>query len=300
MFTTGSLCLSDVKGELIAGGDHGVYRITGSRADKLSNADIGVVYDIGLSGRDNKIFYTAGLAGVRRWRQTGHTWKSDEPVGVKGQEFRTVVEDADGTVWSTTAVSIWHIDFSSTPLRYQQFGTSDGIPSGFKSAYFFRGHVVFATDKGLLRFSEKTGGFVPDDELGSQYGYGSKPVSIVREDAAGNVWITGSGYQDFLEKTATGFRLFAAPLIQTGADELYSIYLDPDGICWASGENGVLYRIDKLDLKEQRRRIACAAAPRFCHRPEGSTLCRRCSTFRRHLFAASGKRVTLRICRAVL
>jgi class 3 adenylate cyclase len=242
-------------GELFAGGDRGLYRIRGTDAEPVGPADIGVVYDINSSRRDSSVFYTAGLDGVRMWRRVGQGWKSSEPMGIKGQEFRTAAEDADGTVWATTSVSIWHIDFSTEPARLQQFGAGDGIPAGFKSAYLFRGHVVFATDKGLLKVSDKTNRFVPDPELGAQYADGSQVVSILREDADGDVWISGDGYQDLLEKTANGFRPFAFPLIQTGAKLLFSLFLDPHGTSWASDDNGVFYRLEKPNLKEQRREL---------------------------------------------
>jgi class 3 adenylate cyclase len=248
------LVLAERAGDLLAGGEHGLYLIANGKAEKVPGAD-GFIYDIGSSSRDPEIVYTAGKGGVRKWQHVGQTWKSAEPVGVNGQEFRTVVEDTDGTLWSTTSVSIWHIDLAAQPARLKEFSSADGIPAGFKSAYLFRGHVVFATANGLLRLSAKTGRFVADDELGAKYADGGKAVSFVREDAAGNVWITGTGYQDFIENTSAGFRPFFSPLIQTGADELYSIFLDPDQTCWASSQSGALYRMEKLDLKARRSQL---------------------------------------------
>ncbi len=246
------LVLAAHGGELFAGGEHGVYRVTNGKAEKLAEADIGIVYDIAFSARDPSILYSAGRDGVRKWQRVGPTWKSAEPVGVKGQEFRTVVEDADGTVWSTTSVSIWHIDFVSEQV--QEFKSSDGIPSGNKSAYLFRGHVVFATEKGLLRFSEEAGRILRDGELGPQYADGSRDVFLIREDAAGKVWVTGNGYHELLENDpAGGFRTFVSPFVHIGADELYTVFLDSDGSSWASDPNGTLFRLEKLDLRQARQ-----------------------------------------------
>ena len=235
--------------EIFAGGDRGLYNITSGTARKLSAPDSGIIYDICFSRRDPNVMYTAGLGGVRKWRSLGSTWKSEEPVGVKGQEFITAVEDSDGTVWSTTNLAIWHIDFSQDSPRVQQFTTADGIASGLKYAYWFRGHAVIATAKGLLRFSENAGRLEPDTELGPQYSDGSKSVSIVRETPSGNVWITGKGYDAYLQKDSAGFRTYPSPLIQTGADELWSIFLDPDGTCWATDPSGMLIRLENLDLR---------------------------------------------------
>jgi class 3 adenylate cyclase len=241
--------LAEHDGELFAGGDPGLYRVVGTQATRFPGSD-GVFWDIAFSRRDSGVFYTAGVGGVRKWRRDGQTWKSTEPTGVRGQDFRTVVEDADATVWSTTGVSIWHVDFSQKEPRRQQFTSSEGIPAGVKNAYLFRNHVVFATENGLLRFSEKTQRFQPDDELGAEYGTGHKPVSLVREDFAGNVWITGHGYHDLLLPQADGtFRKFSSPLIQTGVHELWTIFFDPDGTSWASDPSGPLIRFEKPNTK---------------------------------------------------
>jgi class 3 adenylate cyclase len=249
--------LAEHGGELFAGGDHGLYRIEAGKAEHLPGAD-GVIYDIdiGLSLRDPNVLYTAGRDGVRRWQRTGRAWKSSDPVGVKGQEFRTVAQDTDGTVWSTTNVSIWHVDFSEKTPRIQQFTSADGIPAGDKYAYPFRGHVVFATEKGLLRYAEKNSRFEPDGELGAPYANGRKAVAIVREDGGGNVWITGPGYHDFLAKDpAGGFHTFASPLVQATTDVLWTIWLDPDGACWASDPSGTLIRQSALDFKQASQKL---------------------------------------------
>ncbi len=238
--------------DLLAGADHGVYRIRGNKAERLAKADIGVVYDLTASARGPDVFYSAGLSGVRKWQQSGGSWKPGEPVGVKGQEFRTVVEDPDGTVWSTTRGGVWHIDFATEPARtLREFTTADGIPPSDRSLYLFRGHVVLATAKGLLRFDEKADRFVPDLELGPEYANGTKPVSLLREDRNGNVWITGNGYHDLIENEGHDqLRRFASPIVPVGAGILWSIFFDPDGVVWASDPDGVLFRQEELNLKE--------------------------------------------------
>jgi class 3 adenylate cyclase len=249
--------LAEHGGDFFAGGERGLYRVIAGKAEKISATE-GVIYDIdiGYSRRDPNLLYTAGLGGVRQWRRAGRTWKSGEPIGVKGQDFLTVVEDADGTIWSTTGVAIWHIDLSATAPRVEQFTSADGIPSGLKYAYLFRGHVVFATEKGLLRFSEKTGRFERDFELGPQYANSTKGVAVIREDSAGNVWITGTGYHDFIENNSAGAaRAFSSPLIQANVDVLWTIFLDPDGTCWASDPTGTLIRLAKLDLKQRPQEL---------------------------------------------
>jgi len=255
--------LAEHGGDFFAGGEHGgLYRIVGDSAERLSTTNE-VIYDIdiGYSRRDPNLFYTAGLSGVRQWRREGHTWKASEAIGVKSQEFLTVVEDIDGTVWSTTAVSVWHIDFSGSAPKYQPFTSADGVPSGpIKYAYLFHGHPVFATEKGLRRYSDKTGRFEPDNEVGAEYADGVKGVSIIREDSFGSVWITGKGYHDLLQKDLfqkdpVGYRRFSSPLIQVTGDVLWTIFLDEDGTCWASDVSGSLIRRERLEPMGNQREL---------------------------------------------
>jgi len=251
--------LAEHGGDFFAGGEHGgLYRIVGDQAERLSKTD-GVIYDIdiGYSRRDPNLFYTAGLGGVRQWRRQGHTWIPSEPAGLKGQEFLTVVQDIDGTLWSTTAVSVWHIDFSAETPQSKIFTAANGVPTGpINYAYLFHGHPVFATEKGLWRFSDKTGRFEPDNELGKEYADGSRTVSIVREDSFGNVWITGAGYHHYLQKDLSGaYRRFSSPMIQVTGATLWTIFLDEDGTCWASDVAGTLIRLERLDLKQNRSEL---------------------------------------------
>lgn len=218
------------------GAQHGLYVIAGNTVKQLSTAH---VYDVSFSPRDASLVLTAGGDGVEVLKRSGMDFTVVHHERGTGQDFRTVIEAPGGEIWATTERSIWRIDFAAQPAKAEEFGASAGVPgNGFNNAYWFRRHAVFATPRGLLQFSEAERRFVPDPELGVQFSNGSLPVSIVREDARHNVWVTGTDYHGIFHDKDW----FAAPLLEAGVGEIYAMYQDPDGTCWASGVGGDLLR----------------------------------------------------------
>lgn len=225
----------------LVGAQHGLYSITRDQVTQVLPS--GLIYDIGFSRRDPNIVYTAGRDGIRVLRHDGPSWETVAEERGSGQDFRTVAEDQDGRLWATTRVDIWHIDPHANPAQIERFDSSQGVPAGWKNVYWFRGHIVFATEKGLMRFSEPERHFVPDTGLGTEFADGTRPVSLVTEDGHQNVWVTGEGYQGVLRHQSTGgFQWEAMPLLGSGIEETWALHVDSGGIAWASGAEGALFR----------------------------------------------------------
>jgi class 3 adenylate cyclase/ligand-binding sensor domain-containing protein len=237
-------------GNSFVGTQRGLYLVSGTQAKQILPTH--VVWDISFSAHDANTVYLAGRDGVQVLQHDGSAWQV-AAIESRGQEFRSVVEDPDGRVWATTRAHIWRIDFRAEPARVEEFDASNGVPEDFKFVYPLRGHAVFATKRGLLKFSEKQKKFVPDDELGPQFCDGAKGVSIVREDKAGNVWVIGLGYNGVLIKQKNGgYQWFLQPLLQAGINEIWGFHLDEDGTAWASGDGSGLYREEKPLAHDQK------------------------------------------------
>ena len=229
------LAIVEHAGSAFVGTERGLYVLSEGKARSILPH---VIYDVGFSPRDPNILYTAGGDGAQRLKRSGDNWTVVDKESGSGQEFRTVVEAPDGSVWATSTGSIWRIWFSQT-RKAEQFKKADGVPAGFTNAYRFHQHVVFATERGLLQFDKRTNRFVPDNELGEQFANGTMAVSVVSDDRHGNVWITGKDYHGVVRSQ----QWFPQPLLQAGIGELYAIHLDPDSSCWTSGATGTLYRL---------------------------------------------------------
>ncbi len=229
------------EGFSLVAAQHGLYSISAGKVTEILPTNL--IYDITFSPSDPNVVYTAGRDGILVLRHSARSWETIAQEKGSGQDFRTVAEDQDGRLWATTRVDIWRIDLRSHPAKIERFDAAQGVPAGWKNVYRFRDHIVFATEKGLMRFSDSDRRFVPDTELGQQFADGTSPVSLVRPDAAGNIWITGDGYHGVLRRQASGdFQWHAMPLLGSGIEETWALHVDPDGTAWASGAEGALFR----------------------------------------------------------
>lgn len=255
--------------DLLAGTDVGAFLISGSRAVKIFDTTR-TVLGLGSSSHDPDSIYLTRKTAVTVLTQSGSKWNVVTEFNAAGQDFNSVVEDADGRVWATSNGNVWRIDFGTQPVRAERFSTQEGIPTGFVtvrriSVITATGRVeriVFATAKGLKRFDEQQKRFVPDSSLGSQFSDGSRDVIDVWDDAKGNVWVTGESYHGTLLRQGNGYKWYAMPLLRSGIQEIYAMSTDPDGTAWVIGADTTLYRYERAiaadpdnDLKVLTRRI---------------------------------------------
>ncbi len=226
---------------LVAGGQRGLYQVAGQIAKLVP--PITHVYDLAMSRGSTDLLYAASRGGLNSFRWKGSGWVPDRSYPSSGEEFRSVLEDADGRIWVATPKDILRVDWRHTEGLVQSFGVPAGVPAGFKNIYRIRGDAVFATPKGLLKFDPAAARFVPWTVLGKEFADGSRPVSIVREVADGRVWITGEGYHGELRpKASGGWDWRAMPLGRADLAELYAVLPEADGTVWAAGTDGFLVR----------------------------------------------------------
>ena len=231
---------------------NGVFTLSGSRVEQILDTNNDTIYDVELSPRDSKTAYAVGRSGVFVLHQDAGKWKVTAQQHPPGSTFRTAAEDNDGRVWATTRNDIWRFDFRPDPPVVERYTKADGVPLDFKNVFRFRGHVIFATAQGAMRFSEEQHHFVPDKELGEEFANGSKTLSLIGEDARKNVWITGEessgegssakGYHGVLRpKNEGGFDWQPMPF-GPHVDEMYALHVDREGSCWSAAADGTLFR----------------------------------------------------------
>lgn len=225
--------------------DGGVYQVSGNSASLILHYT-DAMYDVSASLRDPDIVYASGKNFVFVLKRNGRFWQKLAEVPIRGQEVRTILEDNDGRVWATTPHAIYRFDFRAQPVITEEFGPDQGVPGGAQIyAQRFQNRIVFATRKGLLRYSEQTKRFRPDTSLGEQFADGSHDVLNIFPDRQGNVWVTGKNYHGLLLKQHSGYRWLPSPLLQSGIDGIWEMSLDDDGTAWATGADGVLYRWER-------------------------------------------------------
>ena len=230
--------------DLLIGTDQGVFVVSGKHATRIFESTR-AVYDLTSSRRDPNAVYIARLGAVTVLQRHGPSWSKVAEFDAPAEEFRSVLEDADGRVWATTKGNVWRFDFRKQPVVSEQFGVSEGIPPGWVNVRRFGDHLVFATTKGLKHYDETSRSFIPDPALGTQFADGSRDVEDLFEDAAGNIWITGEGYHGMLLYSSSGYKWLPMALLQSGISEIYWMSIDPDGTVWATGADFVLHRWER-------------------------------------------------------
>ena len=86
------------------------------------------------------------------------------------------------------------------------------VLGGYINARRLQGHVMFATSKGLRRYSEDMRRFVPDLSLGREFADGSRTVFNIFDEPGGSVWVTGEKYHGVLLRQANGYKWDPMPL----------------------------------------------------------------------------------------
>jgi len=233
------------------GAEHGLFVLSGGHFQKVLPGVIRAVYDIASSHRDKSLFYTAGSDGVLALRLSGKTLSDTTWTVVNkesmGQDFFSVIEAPGGQVWAAALGSIWRIDFSAAAPKSEEFRKENGVPGGYTYIYPFHNQILFASQRGLLQFSEAARRFLPYAGLGTRFSSEGPVVSTIREDPLHDIWITGHGYHGFLHKNEwTG-----NPLIEARLDELFWLAFDPDGTLWTGGRNGFLVRYQRPRTSSQ-------------------------------------------------
>jgi signal transduction histidine kinase/DNA-binding response OmpR family regulator len=166
---------------------------------------------------------------------------------IVNQGIRDIAEDKNGHLWLVTSTgSIVEVDFpvhNDEPVVTSHH-TSPGL-SGVQvySEAVAAGHVMFATDRGILRFEEKDKKFIPDQTFGPEFADGSRPVFRIAEDKNKNIWFHSESRNYRAALTPGGsFRIDSKPFLRIPTTaQVNAIYPDPDGeTTWFASFEGLI------------------------------------------------------------
>lgn len=227
------------------GAQSGLFEYNGKKVEaRTSNKE--VVYDVSVSRNDPQTLFAAMRSVAYVMRFDGKTWNKVSEIPSAGEEFRTIADDEEGIVWATTRTSIVRTDLKVNPPALRTFNEENGLPKGWKNAFRIGGKLLFATEKGLVKFDAGANRFVPDPIFGSRFSDGSLGILLLREDPRnGNLWISGAGYHGLLVRPfAKDAEWRPMPFVGAGFEDLWAIQPDPDGVVWAAGSDGRLGRLE--------------------------------------------------------
>jgi signal transduction histidine kinase/CheY-like chemotaxis protein/ligand-binding sensor domain-containing protein len=173
-------------------------------------------------------------------------WVKEHKFEEINQEIRTIVEDKNGGLWlGTLTKGILKVDFPGDIFQpvLTPYHTAHGLPGGEVNVFTAAGHVIFATTgKGIYRFNKKSGRFIPDSILGSEFIGGPRGIFRIIEDKQKNIWVHSESrnFQAVLGANGT-FEINSTPFLRIPIAQVNAIYPDPDGeIIWFAGDDGLI------------------------------------------------------------
>ena len=243
----------EVSGDLLAASGRGLYRVSGTKAEKLPNSS-GNAYCLGFSPAWPDHVFVGLMGGVEVFRKREGVWILQGRLqGVK-ENVRRISTDARGDLWLNTEVGgLLRVHFNServTDISTSRIGLEHGIPDLIASrTSVLDGQMYLSTPKGLYvaQIAEWSGEkdktrFVPEPRFGQQFADGSTEVyEIVRYDShsyliksSKGIFHIGPSGQGQFQASAEAFQGLPMP------DD--TLFVDTQGAVWLTGE--VLYRVD--------------------------------------------------------
>lgn len=236
-FTDSTWSLLPRPDALYVGTQNGLYTYDGRRRTPQLKATE-VVYEIAASTIQPDTLYLATRTAAVILTRRGGEWQTQREIPSQGEEFRTIANDAEGTLWATTRASIVRINPTTGQARV--FSTADGLPAGWQNVFRVGARLLFATEKGLRKLDPASQRWLPDDSLGPQFAYGDLGVLLIREGPTGHLWLSGANYHG---RWRNG-QWQPMPLLPAGFDDLWAVHEDPSGVTWAASSDGRLGRWD--------------------------------------------------------
>ncbi len=180
-------------------------------------------------------------------RENGQ-WVDKGKIGNITQEIRTIVEDnKKGILWlGTLTKGVLKVnspgDREMIYPSVAMYDTSHGLPEGEINIFMARGDVMFATEKGIYRFDEKTGVFLPDASLGDALADGSRGVFRIVEDKNNHIWLHSEARNiEAIPRPDGIFFLKTKPFLRIPLVQVNAIYPDPvEDNVWFAGNDGLI------------------------------------------------------------
>lgn len=171
-------------GKLFCALSTGIFQISGDRMHPISDA---YSFVLSPSKLDTTLIYVGLANGLGRLHHTGSGYTLDLMDQATHEEVRYIAEDKDGSVWLAGgfdgfqrilpdgSIREYHPNSQARARRNRVFTTSNGI--------------LFATDRGLMRFKPADDTFVNDSLIAPLIPENGKSLLRMSEDSVGHFWI---------------------------------------------------------------------------------------------------------------
>lgn len=251
---------------LLAGSRYGIYEIKGDSAILIcAGTHFAKLYQ---SAKNPQRVFSSALPDLISIRFDAGKWVYEGKWDGIDDEVRGIIEDESGDLWlGTYRNGVIRVTPNSEditkPKKIQYYKKKDGFASLVDILPFrFKNKIIWGSDKGLYSYNPKIDRFEPFCELGNFFCNGSRSVYSLKEMPDGKIWICPKENKSedigYLQPNNKGGYDWAyAPFRRIPEMFLEAFYVEPTGIIWIGGSEG-LYKYDmRLDTKHYAQHFNC-------------------------------------------
>lgn len=185
--------LSEIRQQLLAAHEYGVYSIRGDKARPLSpNQGIWTIIPLTKS-KDTLL--AGSYTGLEVLVREKNTTRDLGKVSGIFESLANLATDRQGAVWASHPYrGVFRLILAAdkkTVTGKTHFSIHEGLPSAVNNTiYVFRDQVIAATEKGIYAYNERSGRFAP-----SAFFYpifGQDGIYYLRTDQTGNIWFVSN------------------------------------------------------------------------------------------------------------
>jgi len=249
------------KNSLLVGISDGIYEIKRDKAVKVYSGSHITELVQSIKNHD-RIFATDRGRLISLKYQNGKFTSEGSWKGINDQ-IDGIIEAENGDLWLGTSrngvIKVTPDSQNSTNAsKIKYYNTNSGFSIPFK----FKHLIILGTEKGLYAYNSKTDSFEPFRDLGEQFCNGSRDIASFSEMPDGKIWICSSENRKadigYLQPNGKGgYDWVYAPFRRIPEMSVETFYIEPSGIAWIGGSEG-LYRYDhSKDTKNYAQRFSC-------------------------------------------
>jgi signal transduction histidine kinase len=258
-----SWCFLETKDtkSLLVGISDGIYEIEGDKAVKICFG--AHVTELAQSAKNpDRIFAIDGGRFISLKYEQGKWLFEGDWKGINDQ-LDGIIEDENGDIWLGTSRSgviriVPNDENITKPSNVRYYNNNGQYNKPFK----LKDKLISASKNGLSFYNSKTDRFEPFCELGEQFCKGGQDLISLIEMPDGKIWICPSenknadiGY--LRPKDQGGYDWVYAPFRRIPNMSLATFYIEPSGIAWIGGSEG-LYRYEmSKDTKDYTQKFNC-------------------------------------------
>lgn len=263
MSTGQNWCFLETKNTnaLLVGVSDGIYEIKNNKAIKLYAGSH--ITELVQSTINPDRIYGTDTGKLISLKYKNGKWLSEGYFeGIKDQ-INGIIEAENGEIWIGTSENgvikfnpNWKGSTKSLQLKYYKLNAGNSTP------FLFKNSIIISTEKGLFIHDIKTDSFKPYRGFGAQFNKDNNEISSLISMPDGKIWICPSENKNndigYLKPTNKGsYEWVFAPFRRIPKMDIETFYVEPSGIAWIGGSEGLYRYDDTKDTKNYTQDFNC-------------------------------------------